>query len=118
MKESILVFVPGCLLIELHWNLKVCCLYFSPPKLGLSNWGCSLCTGATYTLTFTVYQSSKKFSWNEKQKFLLYKDTRSFWFVKPDTNMITLSLYKEILNVFSKIQTFSVVADTVMLCSI
>ena len=84
-------------------------------KLGLSNWGCSLSTGAAYTSTFTVYQSSKKFSW--KEKFLLYEDTRSFWFVKPDPNMITLSLFKEILNVFSNIQTFSVVVETVMLCS-
>ena len=85
-------------------------------KLGLSNCGCSLSTGAAYTLTFTVYQSSKKFSRKDKQKFLLYKDTRSFWFVKPDPNMITLSLCKEILNVFSNMQTFSVVVHTGMLC--
>ena len=45
------------------------------------------------------------------------KHVRDFWFVKPDPNMITLCLYKEILKVLSDIQTFSVVVDTIMLCS-
>ena len=43
----------------------------------------------------------------ETMFFLFYKDLRDFWFVKPDPNMITLSFYKEILKVFSNIQTFS-----------
>ena len=73
--------------------------------------------GVAYTRTFMVYQSSRKFSWKEKQTFLLYKDMRDFWCVKLDPNMITLSFYKEILKVFSNIKTFSVVVDTVMLCS-
>ena len=45
------------------------------------------------------------------------KHIKDFWFVKPDPNMIILSLYKEILKVLSHIQTFSVVVDTIMLCS-
>ena len=43
----------------------------------------------------------------ETMFFLFYKDIRDFWFVKTDPNMITLSFYKEILKVFSNIQTFS-----------
>ena len=37
------LFVPVCLLIELHWNLKVCCFFFKAFKLGawLIN-GCGL----------------------------------------------------------------------------
>ena len=34
------LFVLACLLIELQWNLKVCCLYiFCFSKFGLPNWG-------------------------------------------------------------------------------
>ena len=36
-------------------------------------------------------------------KFLLYKDIRDFWFVKPDPDMRTFSFYKEILKVFCNI---------------
>ena len=39
--------------------------------------------------------------------------------MKPDPNMITLSFYKEILKVFSNIQTFSAAVDTCCLqCNI
>ena len=56
---------------------------------GASILGCDLFT------TFTVYWSSRKFSWKMKQKVLLYEDIRKIWFVKPDTNMITMSFYEE-----------------------
>ena len=48
------LFVPVCLLIELHENLKVCFVYFFFPKLGFPNWGWGLSAGAAYTWTFTV----------------------------------------------------------------
>ena len=100
------LFVLVCFLIELHWNLKVCCLYlFLFSKWGLPDRGCGLSSGAAYTWTFTVYYSSRPFSWKEKQKFLLYKDIRDFWFVKPDPNMRTMSFYKAILKVFGNIRT-------------
>ena len=85
---------PGFFANSTSLELKSFVSIFFYRKLGLSNWGCSLSTGAAYTLTFTVYLSSKKFSW--KEKVLLYKDT-SFWFVKLDQNIIALSFYKEIL---------------------
>ena len=46
----------ACFLIELHWNLKVCCLYFFS-NLGLPNLWCRLSMGAAYTWTFTVVGS-------------------------------------------------------------
>ena len=49
-------------------------------------------------------------------KSFFFTRTQEVFGLKPDPNMITLSLYKEILNVFSNMQTFSVVVDTVMLC--
>ena len=54
----------------------------------------------------------------KRNKRFCFTKPRDFWFVKTDPNMITLSFYKEILKVFSNIQTFSVVVDTVMLCSL
>ena len=58
---------PGFFANSTSLELKsfVVSIFFSR-KLGLSNWGCGLSTGAAYTLTFTVYLSSKKFSWKEK----------------------------------------------------
>ena len=41
---------------------------------------------------------------------------RDFCFVKSYPILRTLSFYKEILKVFSNMQTFPVVVDTVMLC--
>ena len=50
------LFVLACLPIELHWNLKVCCLqiFFFFSKFGLPNWGCGLSMGVAYTWTLTV----------------------------------------------------------------
>jgi len=42
-----------------------------------------------------------------KTETIFFVLQRDFWFVKPDPNMITSSFYKEILKVFSNIQTFS-----------
>ena len=41
---------------------------------------------------------------------------RDFCFVKSYPILRTLSFYKDILKVFSNMQTFPVVVDTVMLC--
>ena len=35
------VFVLDCLVIELYWNFKFCCLHFFS-KFELPNWGCGL----------------------------------------------------------------------------
>ena len=45
----------------------------------------------------------------------VFLERESFWYVKLDQNMITLSFYQEILNVFSK-HFPAVVVDTVKFC--
>ena len=53
----------------------------------------------------------------ETDIFALHRHTvRDFWLEKPNPIMRTLSFYEEILRVFSNVQTFSVIVDTVMLC--
>ena len=46
------LFVPVCLLIELHENLKVCCVYFFFSKIGVSKLGMGLINGCGLYMDF------------------------------------------------------------------